>query len=182
MKRRHAHSLFGLTALGAALVTGAQWWQLDAAERVNAAIAGSAITQSAVVSPEAAETQLTHAIALSQAGDYDNALKGYKLLIQGERADLKRIALYNLGGLHLRQALKRGADNTAESLPLIELAKQAYRDLLRDDPADWDARYNLERALWLAPESDETPADEATPPPPSERAVTTMQGERRDLP
>ncbi len=182
MKRRHGHWLFGLTALGAALVTGAQWWQLDAAERVNAAIAGTVAAPSAVVVTEAAETQLAHAMALAQAGDYDGALKSYKLLIQGERADLKRIALYNLGGLHLRQALKRGADNTAESLPLIELAKQVYRDLLRDDPDDWDARYNLERALWLAPEVDETPTDGATPPPPSERAVTTMQGERRDLP
>jgi hypothetical protein len=30
---------------------------------------------------------------------------------------------------------------------LVELAKQRYRDLLRAEPQDWDARYNLERAL-----------------------------------
>jgi mxaK protein len=179
MKRRHAHGAFALAALGFAMGAAYQAWQLDAAEGVNSAIAGNAVTQAAAAAPEA---QLAHALALAKAGDYDNALKIYKGLIQSERADLKRLALYDLGGLHLREALKRGTEDTAASLPLIELAKQAYRDLLRQDPDDWDARYNLERALWLAPEIDETPTDDATPPPPSERAVTTMQGERRDLP
>lgn len=177
MKRRLAHSAFAMTTLGLGLAAALQLWQLDAAERVNAAIGG------AVTAPTtAAEALLARATAFARSGDYDNALQGYKLLIQGERRDLKRIALYNLGNLHLRQALRRSAENTAESLPLLELAKQAYRDLLREDPNDWDARYNLERALWLAPEVDESPLDDATPPPPSERAVTTMQGERRDLP
>jgi mxaK protein len=179
MRRRHAHWAFAVTALGFAIGAAYQAWQLDAAERVNAAISGNAVAQTEVAAPEA---QLAHALALAKAGDYDSALKNYKSLIQGERPDLKRLALYDLGGLHLREALKRGAEDTAASLPLIELAKQAYRDLLRDDQDDWDARYNLERALWLAPEADETPVDDATPPPPSERAVTTMQGERRDLP
>ena len=179
MKRYRAHWAFAVTALGFGLAAAFQLWQLDAAGQINAALAGNAITPSAATAPEA---QLARALVLARAGDYDNALKGYKLLVQGERADLKKLAQYNLGNLHLRQALKRGAENLAESLPLIELAKQSYRDLLRDDPDDWDARYNLERALWLAPEVDETPTDDATPPPPSERAVTTMQGERRDLP
>ena len=43
--------------------------------------------------------------------------------------------------------------NPFQAQALVELAKQRYRDLLRADPGDWDARYNLERALWLAPEA-----------------------------
>jgi mxaK protein len=103
----------------------------------------------------------------------------YKTLIQGDRTDLQRAALYNLGNLHLREALKSGPDEAARSLPLIELAKQSYRDLLRVDPTDWDARYNLERALWLAPEIEQ--ADAPEPPEPPERATSTAPG-RTELP
>ena len=63
-----------------------------------------------------------------------------------------------------------------QSLPLLELAKQGYRDVLRDDPQQWDARYNLERALRLAPEAEEGDDGAAPPPLASERAVTTMKG------
>jgi mxaK protein len=42
---------------------------------------------------------------------------------------------------------------------MLEQAKERYRELLRIDAGDWDARYNLERALWLAPETNNPPAD-----------------------
>ena len=65
-------------------------------------------------------------------------------------------------------------------LPLVELAKQSYRDLLRETPGDWDARYNLERALYLAPESEEDAAADE-PPAPQEHAISTVRA-KRDLP
>jgi mxaK protein len=67
-------------------------------------------------------------------------------------------------------------------LPLVELAKQNYRDLLRDDPNQWDARYNLESALRLAPDTDTS--DEADSPPPENRdhAPSTNDNARMDLP
>ena len=71
----------------------------------------------------------------------------------------------------------------SDALPLIELAKQRYRDALRDRPDDWDARYNLERALWLAPEIETAQAaEEEEEQAPRERVVTTLQGVRLDLP
>ena len=73
-------------------------------------------------------------------------------------------------------------DQAFKSLPLIELAKQSYRDLLREDPNDWDARYNLERALWLAPEVEQVIADDAEPADKEENVATTLQHARIDLP
>ena len=65
---------------------------------------------------------------------------------------------------------------------MIELAKQNYRQVLHEDPDDWDARYNLERALWLAPEFDIGADDIERPNGPRERAATTMQSSQGDLP
>ena len=95
-------------------------------------------------------TRPAHALALTRAGRYEAALAAHKALVQQERGPLRAAALYNLGNLHLRQALRHGPERAGEALPLVELAKQSYRDALRAEPGDWDARYNLERALSLA--------------------------------
>jgi mxaK protein len=129
-----------------------------------------------------AEARFAHALALARAGRYDAALTAYKAVVQRERGPLRPAAFYNLGNLHLREALKNGPARAAESLPLVELAKQALRDALRADPADWDARYNLERALWLAPELDEQDLVENEAPVQRERTITTAPAIRSDLP
>jgi mxaK protein len=129
------------------------------------------------LSPEA---RLARAVALSRL-DYDGALAAYKAIIQSNREDLHRIALYDLGNLDLRQAVQYGLADEAQSLPLTELAKQSYRDLLRRDPTDWDARYNLERALRLAPEDDDD-SEDTGPPDPREHERSTIADPRMDLP
>jgi len=87
-----------------------------------------------------------------------------------------------VGNLHLRQALQVGLDDEAQSLPLVELAKQSYRDLLRRDPNDWDARYNLERTLRLAPEDDDDTDEDTGPPDPREHERSTIADPRMALP
>jgi mxaK protein len=81
----------------------------------------------------------------------------------------------------MRQALKDGPDAVLRALPLIELAKQSYRGSLRLNPEDWDARYNLERALWLAPEVEQTQVDRIRRDV-EERVMSTLQSTRADLP
>ncbi|MGV2480657.1 UNVERIFIED_CONTAM: MxaK protein, partial [Salmonella enterica subsp. enterica serovar Weltevreden] len=88
---------------------------------------------------------------------------------------LLQSVLYNLGNLHLREALQFGPESIGKSLPLAELAKSSYRELLRLNPQHWDAKYNLERALRLAPERESAIEEGAPLPQNSERAVTTMQ-------
>lgn len=179
MKRSRIHWAFGLTALCFALLTAYQGSRLQHAEHVNEAIARANVANLDGTVPEA---QFARVLALSKAGEYEAAVKAYKALIQGDRVDLRLAALYNLGNLHMHEALRNGPDSVAGSLPLVELAKQSYRDLLRDDPADWDARYNLERALWLAPEVDETPERDNNPAEWERRVILPAPGFKIELP
>jgi len=89
---------------------------------------------------------------------------------------------FNLANLYFREALRlRDAGSKDLAMPLIELAKQNYRDILRYDSGDWEAKYNLELALVLAPETDPVdPMDEVNPER-SPRAITKMQS-REPLP
>ena len=174
MKRRTIHVAFAAATVGLGLVAAYQGLRLHRAQRINDAIASVA-----TIDANVAEARFARALALAESGDAGAALEIYKALIRSGRADLERAALYNVGNLHLREAIKSGPDEAARSLPLIELAKQSYRDLLRIDPGDWDARYNLERALQLAPEIEEPAANE--PPEPPQRAFSTAPG-RTELP
>jgi mxaK protein len=171
------HTVFGIVAAVCAGVAGIQVARLERAHHVNAAIRSASLASLDRSVPEA---QVARAIALGRAGDYEGALLAYKAVIQGNRADLRHLALYNLGNLHMRAALKDPHAPTDQILPLVELAKQSYRDLLRETPQDWDARYNLERALYMAPELDEDVADEG-PPAPKEHSVSTNRA-KLDLP
>lgn len=181
MKRRRVHLAFATTAVACALLAASQFVRLERAEDTNRAMAGAARADAAQANvgllPEA---RFAQALALARAGDHDGAAKGYQAIIQGDRADLRPAARYNLGNLRLREAIRNGPGNAAQSLPLIELAKQSYRNALREAPNDWDARYNLERALWLAPEYVAEFAQEKSPE--RERALTTMQRDKIELP
>jgi mxaK protein len=179
MKRSRIHVTFGLAALGFGLLVAYHGSRLQYAEHVNEAIARANVASLDDTVPEA---QFARVLALSKAGEYEAAVKAYKALIQGGRADLRLAALYNLGNLHMHEALKNGPGNVAGSLPLIELAKQNYRDLLRDNPPDWDARYNLERALWLAPEVDEAVAEDNNPAEWEKRVILPAPGFKIELP
>ena len=77
----------------------------------------------------------------------------------------------------------RASAQPGQAIALIELAKEGYRDVLRLDPQNWQARYNLERAQRLLADPDELL--EAAPPETkrdAERAATTMRGFSPGLP
>jgi mxaK protein len=175
MRRQHGHLIFAAATAAFSVVTGAEILRLVHAEQVN-----SAINDCSPLERSLPEGRLSRAVALAKK-DYDGALATYKAIVQSGREDLRRIALYDLGNLHLQQALRVGQSDEEQSLPLIELAKQSYRDELRRNPNDWDARYNLERALRLAPEEDEDYEDTG-PPAPKEQERSTIADPRMDLP
>ena len=180
MRRRVVHALFGAATLAAAALAGVDAARLRQAVRVDAAIArASAPERADAALPEA---RFAQARALAAAGAFDAAVAAHKALVRDGRGALRRAALYDLGNLYLREAVRHGVANAPQQLPLVELAKQSYRDLLREEPGDWDARYNLERALRLAPEADEGTSAEAEPSTDKQRVSTTQGLPRGELP
>lgn len=188
MRRRSAHAIFGGLALACAALALVQALRLDQTEQMNTGLRAALEAPVDLARPvlpssdDPVELRLARATALAAAGAHEAAFKAYSSVLRsaGPAADsaLSRQALFNLGNLSLRQALAQGGD---EALPLVELAKQRYRDLLRVAPEDWDARYNLERALRLAPELEEALAAEDDVP--VERRQIMLRGmEPGDLP
>lgn len=122
------------------------------------------------------------AYALQQDGRFDDTVKAYAEIDAGTNERLRSDVKYNLANLYLRRALQfeeEGADDLA--VPLIELAKENYRELLRADSHDWSAKYNLELALRLAPETDPEEVDEEHDPEHNPRAAAGVQV-RKPLP
>jgi mxaK protein len=94
------------------------------------------------------------------------------------RADI----LYNLANLYLRRALQyRENDANDLALPLVELAKENYREVLREDSQDWFAKFNLELALRIAPDADLEEVEEERNPEHNPRSAAGIQV-RRPLP
>lgn len=178
MKRSFVHGAFAVVALACGSLVAYHAVRLDRIKRTNAAITSARVSDFEATVPEA---RFARALALARAGESDAAVKAYKALSEGDRRDLSQAALYNLGNLYMHDALENGASEAFRSLPLIELAKQRYRDVLRNEPADWDARYNLSRALLLAPELEQE-VEEKEEPPKKEQSTSTLQGVRIDLP
>ncbi|MBV8741423.1 MAG: hypothetical protein JOZ12_06525 [Sinobacteraceae bacterium] len=179
---RAVFAILGVGCVLGMLQAAAQWQQARrAAAAVAAALAPSSTTQSDSFHSTMPEAMLAHAVALSRNGRYQQALQAFKALLS-ERASIRLTALYDLGNLNLRESLRNGAEDAQRALPLVELSKQSYRDVLREDPQDWDARYNLERALWLSPEYDDPVLQRNQAPTHSEHAASTVQGARIDLP
>lgn len=156
------------------------------ASTVNRALLtiGSSADAEAVneVDDENPHLRFARAYALQQDGEFEPALQAYASIDVAEDDPLQAQVRYNLANLYLRRALQyrdSGADDLA--LPLIELAKEYYRELLRRDSHDWSAKYNLELALRLAPESDLDEVQEERNPEHNPRSAAGIQV-RKPLP
>lgn len=161
MKRASIHLVFATVALCCATVATYSWVRLQHAQQVNqAALAAARETAAAGAArsdsgrDDARQVRLARAMALSRAGAYDVAGPLFVELIRDEQPDeVGRTALFDLGNMYLREGIGSSPSGTVQSVAMIEEAKARYRTLLRATPDDWDARYNLEQALWLAPEA-----------------------------
>ena len=126
--------------------------------------------------------QFAKAFHLQQHGEFKDAVKAYAAIEARPRSQLQMGIKFNLANLYFREALQMreiGANDLA--MPLIELAKQNYKEILRVDHGHWDSKYNLELALILAPETDPADALEERNPERSPRALTTIKS-REPLP
>lgn len=188
MMRNRVHLAFGAVALCCVVAIGYDVACLLRAQHVNRAI------DAARASPRSEgrtdigvpEARLARAVALSKAGSYDAAGKLYDELIHTEASgNVARIALFDLGNLYLREGIGnagpdgKAAPGATPSIAMVDEAKARYRTLLRTTPDDWDARYNLERALWLAPETREPPGP---PDVQTQSNVKVHDPQSKDLP
>jgi mxaK protein len=174
--RRTTRVVFALGAalLAAAAFDSAMLWR-DAGR--NALIAEGQVPADS----EVPELRFAHASAQAASGAAEAALNGYRALQDDPR--LGAAARYNSANLLLRQAIElRAGDQPGQALPLIELAKEQYRELLRRQPQDWNARYNLERAQRLLPDPEDVEREATAAPRERERAATTMRAQTLGLP
>jgi mxaK protein len=158
-------------------------WQFARAKEVNRQLAAR-LSHQLTSAPMADDPRVWIAASRepARAGHIADAAALLRRAADASHGELRRIALYDLGNLYLREALRvrqGGAD--ASALPLFELAKESYRGVLLDRADLWDAKFNLELALRVAPDPD---LDDTGAPPilTGERAVTTMRAFTLGLP
>lgn len=178
-RTRGVLALLVALALGA-LFDGTTLWR---AMQTNALIASGVAVPEAPGQPPELRFAQAYALAQGQAasGARETALNRYRAL-QGD-ARLGGAARFNSANLLVDQAIEvRASAQPGQAIALLELAKEYYRDVLRDDPAQWDARYNLERAQRLLPDPDDEDAGPLGQERNRERAVTTMRGYSPGLP
>lgn len=167
-----------LVAAGALLVDGAALWR---AQRLNASLAAPGEAASAPAAEAPPELRFAQAHELARSGALDAALNRYRALQSAPR--LGAAARFNSANLLVRQGMAlRAGTQPGQAIAPLELAKEYYRDVLRDDPGQWDARYNLERTQRLLPDAED--ADTVSPDAVNgrERAATTMRGYSPGLP
>jgi len=175
-RRTRAVWVLLVLTLAAAAIDGARTWRQ---QRWNELIASGPLPAESRELP--VQLQFAQAYAQAASGADEAALHRYRSL-QGD-SPLGQAARYNSANLLLRQALVvRAGTQPGTAIPLIELAKEFYRDVLRVDPQHWEARYNLERAQRLLADPDEVEAEPAGPQRNAERAATTMRGYSPGLP
>lgn len=182
--RRRTRVVFVLLALLAAMmvVDVTTLWR---ASRTNALIESGAAIADAPGQPAELRFAQAHALAQAQApaasGAREVALNRYRALQSDAR--LGAAARYNSANLLVRQAIEVQASiQPGQAIALLELAKEYYREVLRNDPAQWDARYNLERAQRLLPDAGDDEAGPVGEAQNRERAATTMRGYSPGLP
>ena len=176
--RRRTRAVFVALAIVCMLAVGdtALLWR---AQQRNAAIASGKLPTDTRELP--AEMRFAQAAALLAGGADEAALNAFTAL-QSD-SPLGQAARFNTANLLLRQATKvRGGAQPGQAIPLVELAKETLREVLRHDPALWDARYNLERAQRLLADPEEGDTQPEGPQRNAERAATTMRAFSPGLP
>jgi Ca-activated chloride channel family protein len=84
--------------------------------------------------PESPMVRFNDGVALYGAEDFQPAMERFRQALESEDPELRKSAWYNLGNALYRQ------QQLQESL-------EAYKEALLADPADADAKHNLERVL-----------------------------------
>lgn len=95
------------------------------------------------------------AVYWGKHGDMPKSQMLYAQLASTGDLALRKAALYNSGNLYLDAAYEmledRGLEVWDQANPLLSLAKERYREVMRLDPGWREAKYNYQLALRLSP-------------------------------
>ncbi len=126
--------------------------------------------------------QFARAYSLRHQQDFKSAVKAYAAIDAPPNSTLNMDIKFNLANLYFREARRlRDIGDDDLAMPLIELAKENYKEILRAENSYWDAKYNLELTLIVAPETDPVDPTGERNPERSPRAITKLQA-RKELP
>ena len=128
---------------------------------------------------DSAYGQFAKAYNLQQNQHHQQALQTYNLIDDDGDSALHHAIQFNMANAYLQLALS--IDQTAQSdlvLPLAELAKTSFRELLQATPNHWGAKYNLERTLQLVPDAQEQAIQEWMAPERGPRAVISFEADK----
>lgn len=181
-QRRRSLVWILLPALSVALI--AQCLMLFRAASHNHTIekllAGADITITADESPELV---LARTYSLMRRNRADEALELFNQLQNKGDEEFQSRLRYNLGNLYLSQALDLVTQGgIGRAFTLASLAKDSYREALRLNSQDWDAKYNLEVAMRLVPDLSEADLSEFEEQEQGRGLWSTVPGFPRGLP
>ncbi len=173
-----------LVASGAVMISAGAL--LASKLKTNAAIDQLRAGKNIVIDPATASPALLDARAafLLKRGRIEEA---QPLLDQAPlRADdaIQVRMLYNMANARMRAAVREiEKGNFDKAIPMISLAKSEYRSALRLDPANWDAKYNLDVSMRLVRDLPQAvPEDEEKPLETPEKLWTDLPGTPKGLP
>lgn len=167
-------------ALLAVIVLAVESYRYHQARQFNQAIAAADYQQAQQHSSDYG--RFAHAFLQQQDDHFEDAVQSYAEVLRSDTPALHESTSYNLANLYLQRGMAMLADNQHDlATPLIQLAKENYRAIMRRDSDHWDAKYNLERALALLPDVAEEETAEENNPERSSRAIAAMKT-RRELP
>ncbi|MDQ3773513.1 MAG: MxaK protein [Pseudomonadota bacterium] len=107
------------------------------------------------------EVMFARAHWLMQKNRGDEAIDLFNRLEGKGDPEFRARLRYNLGNLYLTRAIALTEQSEYErAFTLTALAKDLYREALRLDSWDWDAKYNLEVAMRLVPDLPQAETDE----------------------
>lgn len=152
-------------------------WDYYQAQQFNTALSKADYASAAnYATPEGA---FAAAYAVQLRGDFRNSIEAYARL-RDLPAALAIQRDYNLATLYLKQGIVRLQQGQTEvAWPLLELAKTTLRDVLKQAPAHWAAKYNLERALVFLPDPKQGPPDPPGRPNFSRQALIKTPGHKQ---
>jgi mxaK protein len=142
--RRLRLGLGGAALLAGMFSAGAGGFALWRAQAENAQISALAAGRDLAVASDASDrVALARGLRLIALGNLDGAQAVADRMAAGGGGSARAELLYALGNAQLRRGLVLiRTVPYRQAVPVLSLARAAYREALRLDPGDWDARYN----------------------------------------